>query len=226
MRNQTSAELAAGLNGAPRTMQADVTNDIDLSQSQDTYVKFLVRENTAPLTAAQLASSNRTLTLDFLNSSGARQFDIAFRGLTHEFGIDSLADAAGQDALGSGFASDTTYMLIAKISGNGAGANTMYASLFAIGHTIGDFTDSGFQWMLTAQGSASFNPMVIDVQFTSNAGANYTVSNVWIGSAAVMLPAAGSDAADSLLAAIPEPTSCLLLLSALFCAWPLRNFGV
>src|SRR4029078_4669196 len=34
MRNQNSAEVSALTNGAPRTMQADVTSDIDLSQNQ------------------------------------------------------------------------------------------------------------------------------------------------------------------------------------------------
>src|SRR5262249_19636827 len=159
-------------------MQADITNNIDTSQNQDTYVKFLVRENTASLTASQLTSGNRTLSLDFLNSAGASQFDISFRGFTRQFGIDSIADTTGQDVFASGFASDTTYMLIAKISGNGSGANTIYASLFAVGDTIGNFTAAGFQWMLTAQGSASFNPTITDIQFTSNASANYTVSNV------------------------------------------------
>src|SRR5262249_2374411 len=76
VRNQTSAESAAELNSAMRTMQADITSNIDLGQNQDTYVKFLVRENTGPLTASQLASSNRTLSLDFLNSAGASQFAI------------------------------------------------------------------------------------------------------------------------------------------------------
>jgi hypothetical protein len=223
IRNQNSAEVTAGLNSATRTMQADITTNIDTSQNQDTYVKFLVRENTAPLTASQLASSNRTLSLDFLNSSGASQFDIAFRGLTHQFWIDSVADATGQDVSAAGFASDTLYMLIAKISGNGSGANTMYTSLFAVGDTIGNFTDAGFQWMLTAQGSASFNPTITGIQFTSNAGANYTVSNVWIGSAATMLPAAGSGASANLPASVPEPAGCLLLLSALAMLAPRRR---
>jgi hypothetical protein len=216
IRNQNAVEVAAGLNSAVRTMQADITTNFDLSQNQDTYVKFLVRENTAPLTAAQLASANRTLSLDFLNSSGASQFDIAFRGLQHQFAIDSVADTTGQDVSANGFASDTTYMLIAKISGNGAGANTMRASLFAVGDTIGNFTDPSFPWMLTAQSSASFNPLITDIQFTSNAGANYTVSNLWIGSAAVMLPTGGS---GSTLPAVPEPAGFFSLFAvAIFTA--------
>jgi hypothetical protein len=196
IRNQNSAELGGGQNSLARTMQADITTAIGLGQNQDTYVKFLVRENTAPLTAAQLVSGNRILTLDFLSSTGVSQFDIGFRGLTHQFGIDSVADATGQDVLGSGFGSDTTYMLIAKISGNSSSANTMYASLFAAGATIGNFTDPSFQWMLTAQGSASFNPTITDIQFTSYAGANFTVSNVQIGDAATMLPPTLSSQGD------------------------------
>jgi len=58
--------------------------------------------------------------------------------------------------------------------------------------------------MLTALGSGSYNPTITDLQFTSQSVANYTVSNVWIGngSGVFRLP-------------VPEPASCLLMLSAL-----------
>ncbi len=49
IRNQNSAETTAGVNSQSRTMQADLATNIDLGQNQDTYVTFLVRENTAPL---------------------------------------------------------------------------------------------------------------------------------------------------------------------------------
>ena len=62
-------------------MQADLTSNIDLGQNADTYFTFLVRENTSSLSASQLASSNRTLSLDFLNSSGGTEFDFVLRGL-------------------------------------------------------------------------------------------------------------------------------------------------
>ena len=75
-----------------------------------------------------------------------------------------------------------------KISGNGSGPNTLEASLFPSGSMVANFTDPNFQWMLTAQGSAGFNPLITDLQFTSSGVANYTVSNVWIGDAATMLP--------------------------------------
>jgi MprA protease rhombosortase-interaction domain-containing protein len=176
------------MNNESRIMRADLSTQIDLNQQQETYVTFLVRENTAPLSATQLASSNRTLTLDFLNSGGATQFDFALRGQQHQFAIDSVADAAGQDVAAGGFASDTTYMFVGKISGNGSGANTMQASLFASGSVVANFTDPGFQWMLTATGSAGFNPVITKLQFTSQSVGNFTVSNVWIGGAATMLP--------------------------------------
>src|SRR5262249_47395990 len=144
-------------------------------------------------------------------STGASQFDIGFRGWQHQLAIDSVADTTGQDVLLNGFASDTTYMLIAKISGNGSGANTISASLFASGATIGDFTSPSFQWMLTAQSSAAFNPVITDIQFTSNAGANYTVSNVWIGSAAALT----APIMDPIWEAeVPEPTSFALAILA------------
>jgi hypothetical protein len=47
---------------------------------------------------------------------------------------------------------------------------------------VGNFSDPNFSWMLTALGSGGYNPSITDLQFTSRAEANYTVSNVWIGS--------------------------------------------
>jgi hypothetical protein len=140
------------------------------------------------LSAAQLASSNRALSLEFLDSAGATQFDFTLRGLQQQFAINSVADTAGQDGLATGFSSNNTYLFVGKISGNGSSANSMQASLFASGAVVANFTDPGFQWMLTALGSASFNPMITDLQFTIQSVANYTVSNVWIGGAASMLP--------------------------------------
>ncbi|HVT29091.1 MAG TPA: glycosyl hydrolase family 18 protein [Lacipirellulaceae bacterium] len=188
IRNQNSAEVTAGINAQARMMEAKLATPMDLGQNQDTYVKFLVRENTGPLSAAQLASGSRTLSLDFLNNSGVSQFDIAFHGLQQQFSIDSVADVAGQDVTATAFSANATYLLIAKISGNGTGANTLQASLFPSGALVANFTDSGFQWMLTAQSSSGFNPLITDIRFTSNGVANYTVSNVWIGDAATLLP--------------------------------------
>ena len=189
LRNQSATEVAAAVNSLPRSMSADLSTNIDLGQDQDAYVTFLVRENASALTAGQLAANNRTLSLDFLNASGGAQFNFALNGLQQQFAIDSVADAAGQDVAAGGFAANTTFLFIAKISGNGADANTMQASLFPTGAVVANFTDPNFQWMLTAQGSAGFNPVIADLRFTSLAGANFTVSNVWVGDAATILPA-------------------------------------
>jgi hypothetical protein len=197
IRNQNSAETVAGINSQTRTMQADLATSIDLGQDQDTYVTFLVRENTAPLSSSQLASINRTLTLDFLDSAGATQFDFAFRGLQHSLGINSVADSLGQDVvLAGGFSSNATYLFVGKISGNGSGANRMQASLFASGAVVSDFAQPDFQWMLTAQGSASFDPLITELQFTARPEANYTVSNIWIGSAAILIPPTSTSQGD------------------------------
>jgi hypothetical protein len=194
IRNQNSAETAALVNALPRTMQADLGASVDLSQNQDTYVTFLVRENTAPLSATQLASTNRTLSLEFLNSTGVVQFDFALHGQQQQFAIDSVADATGQDATAGGFSSNATYLFIGKISGNGSGANRLQASIFPTGAVVGNFSDPNFGWMLTANGSAGYNPTITDLQFTSRADGNFTVSNVWIGSASALS-----------LPAVPEP---------------------
>jgi hypothetical protein len=124
------------------------------------------------------------LSLEFLNSVGASQFDFSFRGLQQQFAIQSQADAAGDDVAAGGFAADTTYMFVGKISGNGAGANTMQAALFANGAVVENFAAASFPWTLTAQSSGEFNPIVTQLQFASLFQANYTVSNLWVGSAA------------------------------------------
>ena len=182
IRNQNSAEASNSINTLTRVMQVDLATPIDLVQNQETYFTFLVRETTAPLSASQLSSPNRTLSLQFLNSAGANQFDFALRGSQQQIAIQSQADVAGQDVAASEFLPNTTYMVIGKIAGNGAAANTMQASWFASGSVIDNFTNPSFPWMLTASSSANFNPTIDMLQFTSAAVANFTVSNVWIGS--------------------------------------------
>ena len=188
IRNQNAAEVTAGLNGVGRTMKSDLTDSVDLGQSNDTFVTFLVRENTGSLSASQLASSNRTLSLAFQNSSGSSLFDFAIRGSQQQFAIDSVADTTGESVTSPGFTPNSVYLFVGKFSGNGAAANTMQASLFSVGSLVADFTDPAFQWMLTAHSSDSFNPVITGLQFSTAAESNFTVSNVWIGNAATMIP--------------------------------------
>jgi len=115
------------------------------------------------------------------------QFDVALHGLQQQISIDSVLDQAGQDVVAGGFSSSFTYLVVAKISGNGSAANTIEASIFAPGATVGNFTDASFPWMLTATSSAGFNPVITQLQFASPAGANFTVSNLYVGSAASLI---------------------------------------
>jgi hypothetical protein len=183
IRNQNSAEALDSINTQPRLIRAELSTPIDLAQDQDIYVTFLIRQNSAPLLPAQLASANRTLSLEFLDAGGETQFDFSFFGQQQQFAIRSQADATGEDVASGGFAADATYLFVGKLSGNGAEANTLQASLFASGATVGQFIDPSFPWMLTAHGSAGYDPLVTQLQFTSLFEANYTVSNVWIGTA-------------------------------------------
>jgi hypothetical protein len=184
IRSQNGAEAFDGLNTAPRLITVDLATPIDTSENSETFVTFLVRQNTGSLLPAHVGSANRILSLQFLNTSGVNQFDFAFRGQQQQFGIQSQADTAGQDVFGSGFAPDATYLFVGKIAGNGANANTMQAALFADGATVNNFASASFPWAVTAQGSAAFNPLITQLQFTSLYEASYSVSNVWIGSAA------------------------------------------
>ena len=181
IRNQNSSEAANAMNASPRTMRADLAAPIDLAADGETFITFLVRQNTAGLSASQLNSTNRTLSLELLNSAGAIQYDFSFHGQQTDFSIRSQADAAGEDVQADGFAADATFLFVGKISGNGAGDNTLQASLFANGANVGNFTDPQFQWMLTANGGAGFNPTITDLQFRSLFEGSFTVSNLWVG---------------------------------------------
>ncbi len=184
IRNQNAAEKFDNLNTLPRQMQVDLESPIDLSKHEVTYVTLHVQQKTGPVLASQLASSNRTLSLEFLDAAGANQFEITLRGSQEEFAIQHQADAGGEDVSRSGFSADSTYMFVGKISGNGNGANTIQASLWPNYSSIGNFAEPNYPWMLTAESSDGFNPTITDLQFTSLFEANYTVSNVWTGTAA------------------------------------------
>lgn len=202
LRNQNAAEAAAGINTQSRSMQADLSDPIDLSQNRDTFFTFLIRENANALSASQLASGNRMLSLEFLDTAGTDQFDIAFHGLQHQLSLVNRADATGQDVSMDGFGSNATYLIVGRIVGNGAGANILQASFFADSATVNDFMTPDFPWMLTAYGSAGYNPVITDLRFFTLSEANYTVSNLWIS---------GMDE-------IPEPEACSLILLALVAA--------
>jgi hypothetical protein len=152
---------------------------------------MLVRENTAGLSAAQLAAANRTLSVEFLDGAGVNQFDFALNGSTHQLSILSEADAAGQDQSTGGFNANTTYLLVGKLSPNGSGANLLQASIFPTSVTVGDVTAPNYVWMLSALGSNGYNPPLTGLQITSPAEGNFTLSNIWIGTTG-MIPEPGS----------------------------------
>jgi hypothetical protein len=181
-RNQNAVEAAAGANAAPRTMRVDLETPIDLGAQGDTYITFLVRQNTAGLLPSQLASPDRTLALELQDAAGQNQYDFAFKASQSRVAIRSQADAAGEDVGATSLAPNVTYLFVGKISGNGAGANTLQAMLCAPNATVGNFTDPNYPWMLTAHGGADFNPTITQLQFTSLFENNATVSNVWVGS--------------------------------------------
>src|SRR5690606_13582507 len=109
IRNQNSSEAANAMNASPRTMRADLAAPIDLAADGETFITFLVRQNTAGLSASQLNSTNRTLSLELLNSAGAIQYDFSFHGQQTDFSIRSQADVAGEDVQTDGFAADASY---------------------------------------------------------------------------------------------------------------------
>lgn len=199
IRQQNGAEAYDGLNTAARKLSATLETPIDLAGNKETYLTFLVRQDTTGLTGTQLASPNRTLALELQTATGQTAYDFAFFGQQTDFGIRSQADEAGQDVTADGFAANETFLFVGKISGNGTDANKLQASLFAAGSTVGNFTAPDFQWMLSVDGSTGYNPLITALQFTSLFEANYTVSNVMVGSAADFFSVPGDFNADGVV---------------------------
>lgn len=183
IRNQNAAEAFDSLNTAPRELEVGLSAPIDLSDEIAQYFTFLVRQNTSPLLASQLASNQRNLFLQFNDALGVNQFDVSLSGLNGEVAIDSRADLAGDDVSTTGFLPDLVYLVIGKISGNSLGANQVDLSFFPDGASVGDFTDGAFSWMLTANSSPGFDPVITNMQMVSLYESNYTVSNIQIGEA-------------------------------------------
>lgn len=191
LRNQNAAEAYDTLNTAPRQMDVSLSSPIDLGQDTETYFTMLLRENTAPLLSSQLASSGRKLALQFLDDLGAPALEYAVEGSSGEFSIQNIADPAGDDVSATEFASDETFLLIGKLSGNSGGAYTLEASLMSSSDHVADFTQASFPWSLTAQGSSGFHPTISDLRIESLFQTNFTVSNLQIGSAGDFFPLFG-----------------------------------
>ncbi|MCO6046776.1 glycosyl hydrolase family 18 protein [Aeoliella sp. ICT_H6.2] len=184
IRNQNAAERYDQLNTAPRTMEIPLETPIDLGTDGEQYFTMLVRQNTDPLLSNQLSSPNRELALQFLDAAGDNQFDIALHGQQQQISIRSQADSSGEDVSTTGFAPDTTFMLVGRIAGNGAGENSISAALLPAGANIGNFASDSFAWDITANNSADFNPVITKLGLQSLYEGSFTVSNVWIGTAA------------------------------------------
>ena len=201
IRNQNSAEAFDGLNMAPRQMRVELATPIDLGQEQETFVTFVVRQNTAPLSGSQFASLDRVLALELVDGAGQSQYDFAFFGKQTDWGIRSQADAAGQDATADGFGANVPYLFVGKIAGNGAEATTLAATMYPSGATVPNFSDPLTSWTLTAEGGAGVNPVITHLAFTSLFEGNFTVSNVWVGTESEFfgVPAGGDFDADALV---------------------------
>jgi hypothetical protein len=196
LRNQNGAERYDTLNTAPRTLSVPLESPIDLGADEERYFTMLVRQNTAPLLSNQLTSPNRELSIQFVDAEGDNQFDVALLGQQQQVSIRSQADSTGGDVTATGFAPNTTYLLVGRIGGNGAGANTISVSLLPAGSNIGNFAADNFQWNLTTTSSAGFNPMITDVRLQSLYEGNFTVSNLWLGTAVDFFASPSAAAGD------------------------------
>lgn len=184
IRNQNAAEAFDTLNTDERTLSIPLEVPIDLGSDVAQYFTMLVRQNTAPLLASHVSSPNRELALEFLDADGINQFDVALHGQQQQVSIRSQADIGGEDATTTGFAPDATFMLVGRVLGGGAGANSISVSLLPEGASVGNFAADEFMWDLTVESSTSFNPVITDLGLKSLYEGNFTVSNVWLGTAA------------------------------------------
>ncbi|WP_442484252.1 glycosyl hydrolase family 18 protein [Aeoliella sp. SH292] len=196
LRNQNAAERYDTLNTAPRTLNVPLESPIDLGGHDERYFTMLVRQNTSSLLSTQLTSPNRVLAIEFVDAAGSNQFDVAFLGQQQQVSIRSQADTTGGDVTAAGFAPNTTYLLIGRIQGNGAGANTLSVSLLPAGASIGNFAAEDFQWNLTTTSSNGFNPLIADVRLQSLYEGSFTVSNLWLGTAADFFASPSAAAGD------------------------------
>lgn len=196
LRNQNAAEAYDSLNLAPRQMEADLAAPIDLAQDDEVYFTFLVRQNTGSLLGSQIASPDRTLALEFLDGAGANQFDFSFHGLQQEFRINSQEDDGGEDVATTGFSANSTFLFVGKIAGHGAAPNTLQASLFASGSTIGNFTRGDFPWMLSAESSAGFDPTLARLRWSSLFEGSFTVSDLQLGPASTFFTPTATELGD------------------------------
>ena len=172
-------------------MQADLSSSIDLGQNQDTYVTFLVRENTAPLSAAQLASNNRTLSLNFLSSNGASSIRLRDpRAATTN--LDRQRPRSSRARRGRGWFYVELYLPGSRqnLWERKRGKHDAGLDLCPRGDRRRISPTPAFRGCSRLQSSAGFNPVITQLQFASPAVANFTVSNLCVGSAASLIAAA------------------------------------
>lgn len=196
LRNQNAAERFDTLNTDARSLSIPLQEPIDLATDDQRFFTMLVRQNTAPLLTEQQSASGRELSLRFLDDAGDNQFDIALHGLQQTVSIRSQSDTTGDDVQTTGFAPDTTYMLVGRIQGNGGAANSIAVSLLPPGGEIGNFASDSFTWDITATSTPGFDPTITQLELQSLFEGNFTVSNVWTGTAADFFATPSAAAGD------------------------------
>ena len=85
-----------------------------------------------------------------------------------------------------GFASNATYLFVGKISGNGA-ARTRCRRRYFHGASVANFTDPAFV-DAHRRSSAGYNPSSPICSSPAGRKRTITISNVWIGNAATIMP--------------------------------------
>ena len=173
LRDDSQPELApkrsTALNTAPR-MHVGRSGDADRPrpETRKRTSRSWCEQNTAPLSPSQLASPNRTLSLEFLDSAGVNQFDFAFRGQQQQFAHREPGRCGGPGCDRRRLCRERDVPVRRQDRRQRRGAPTrMQASLFASGANVGNFTSPTFPGCSRPRAAPASIRSITQLQFTS-----------------------------------------------------------
>lgn len=183
IRNQNDAEQFDSLNTAPRSLAATLAEPVDLAAPAEQYFTLLVRENTGPLLSEHVTSSNRQLSIRLLDDEGDAPLEILLNGFAGQAILLAHDDQGTQFGSTGGFASDTSMMVIGKLSASTENGSQLQLSLVPNGGVVENFTAPDYPWQAAVTGTWADQPMLSSIELESLFAGNFTVSNLWLGSA-------------------------------------------
>jgi len=183
IRNQNATEQFDSLNTAPRSLRSTLAEHIDLAAPAEQYFTMLVRENTGPLLSEHVTSSNRQLSIRLLDEAGTAPIEILLNGFSSQAILLAHDDQGTQFGSTGNFTADSTMMVIGKISNTPETGAQLQLSLVPSGGVVDDFTASDYPWQTAVSGTWADQPILSALELESSYEGNFTVGNLWLGSA-------------------------------------------